>query len=226
MNVTAKRVNAAVAADDLGEFEIILSDGSLDRDGEIVSPKSWKLPLPDRIHMNVEHGSSVSDIVGSGTPWIDELGNLKVKGTFASTPEAQHIRTLVAEGHAQFVSVEFLRGAKGVNELIGGAFTAVPANPNARILSAKSFNDQLEQVIKAASAGADVSAIVRAIHDAATHIDNTVCPAMGYADPDNDGDNDVDPGDDPDLDGVDGESSGANSKALALALRLKMLSRA
>jgi hypothetical protein len=221
MTLVHKRVTAAVSpASDAGpgEFDIILSTAARDREGEVVAPGSWVMPLPDVIPINANHSSDVSDIVGSGAPWIDADGHLRVRGTFASTPQAQHVRSLVQEGHLRTVSVEMLRrkGVNGepVNELVGGAFVLLPANPQAIVLSAKAFNDQLEQVIKAASTGADVSAMVRAIHDAATHIDNTVCPAMGYAD------------DDLSEDGESGEDDGANSKALALKLRLKAMARA
>jgi hypothetical protein len=225
MTLVTKRVTAAVSTsgDPSGEFDIILSTSARDREGEVVSAKDWEQPLPESIPINSDHGKSVHAVVGSGRPFIDGDGHLRVVGKFASTPEGQHLRTLVNEGHVQSVSVEFIRNAaKGVNTLVGGAFVTVPANPEARVLSAKAFGDQLDRIVKAASAGADVSAMLRAIHDAATHIDNAICP--GYADPDGDGDNDVDPADDPDMDGTDGSSDGAN-KAAALKLRLKALSR-
>jgi hypothetical protein len=217
VTVQKKSATALVqAGDDPGSFEILLSTSARDRDNEVVSAKDWEQPLPDSIPLNSDHNPSVHAVVRSGQPWLDADGNLRVVGKFASTPEGQHLRTLVNEGHVFSVSVEFIRNAaKGVNTLVGGAFVTVPANPEARVLSAKAFGDQLDRIVKAASAGADVSAMLRAIHDAATHIDNAICP--GYADPDHDGD--VDPG----MDGVDGADDGAN-KCLALSLRLKALS--
>jgi hypothetical protein len=125
------------------------------------------------IPINVDHSKSVRDVIGSGRPFIDQDGNLRVKCTFSSGPEGQHIRSLVSEEHLRTVSVEFLRhkAANGqpVNELIGGAFVLVPANPAAVMLSAKTFSDQLQQVIKAAADGGD-AAMVQAIHDAAAHL--------------------------------------------------------
>ena len=60
----------------------------------------------------IQHGSlAVGDIVGSGTPWIDEAGNLRVRGKYASIELGQHIRSLVNEGHPTAVSVEFLAAA-------------------------------------------------------------------------------------------------------------------
>lgn len=137
----AKRANARVQPRDNGEFDIILSNGTKDRDGEVLAPDAWVMPLPEVIPLNVNHSSDVADVVGSGRPFIDAKGNLRVQGEFASTEQAQHIRTLVNEGHVKSVSVEFLR-RKDVNgrimhELVGGAFVNIPANPDARVLASK-----------------------------------------------------------------------------------------
>lgn len=221
MTLVTKRATAAVSATDdeddpYGSFDIILSTSDRDRDNEVVSSKSWKLPLPAVIPINVDHSPSVSDVIGSGRPWIDADGNLRVVGKFASSDAAQHVRGLVAEGHVQSVSVEFLRrkGADGqpVNELVGGAFVSVPANPEARVLQAKAFGTELDRVIKAASNGD--AAMLRAIHDAVVHL-GAVCGGMDAGESD-DGESE---------DGVTGASDGAN-KAAALALRMKALRRA
>jgi hypothetical protein len=64
-------------------------------------------------------------------------------------------------GHLTSVSVEFLRrmDSKGrqVNELLGGAFVNVPANPEARVLASKAGRR---------TSGAE-AAMLDAIHDAA-----------------------------------------------------------
>jgi hypothetical protein len=139
--VTAKTVDAAVRpADGPGEFEMVLSDDSLDRDGEHLWTHEWRDPLPDVIPIKANHSRDVADIVGSGRPYIDSDGALKVRGTFASTPPAQHLRALVTEGHVSSVSVEFLRHPDGTAELVGGAFVDIPSNPSARVLAAKSHN--------------------------------------------------------------------------------------
>lgn len=125
MAVQTKRAQATVQPNEAGEFDMILSNDALDRDGETLLPEDWAQPLPDTIPINANHSGDVSDIVGSGEPFIDEAGNLRVRGTFATTPLAQHLRALVNEGHLRGVSVEFLRrkdGNRTVNELIGGAF--------------------------------------------------------------------------------------------------------
>lgn len=86
----------------------------------MLRPEQWKQPLPDRIQFNVNHSDDVSDIVGSGEPWIDDAGNLRVTGKYADTEQGQHIRALVNGEHLTGVSVEFLR-IKGVRELRASA---------------------------------------------------------------------------------------------------------
>jgi hypothetical protein len=214
MTVATKRVTAAVSTSDEdanGSFEILLSTATRDREGEIVSSKSWALPLPATIPINVDHSPSVSDVIGSGRPFLDSDGNLRVKGTFASTAQAQHVRSLVAEGHLRSVSVEFLRtkGADGqpVNELVGGAFVSLPANPEARVLASKAaFQAGLDAILSGKSM-TDAVAMTQAIHDASAHMGAQCVVPVGLDD-------------DLSEDGDDGESDGAN-KAAALRLRLK-----
>jgi len=194
---------------------MILSNGALDRDGEGLSLSSWAQPLPKSIPINANHSSDVSAIVGSGEPFFDTEGNLRVHGTFASTELAQHVRTLVNENHLRSVSVEFLRRKDGngqqVNELVGGAFVNIPANPEARVLASKAlvdFEKRLDAILGTKAAGeSDGSAMVTAIHDASVHLG-----AQCYAQSDES------------MDGVDGAADGAN-KAAALGLRLKALQR-
>jgi len=148
-----------------GSFHIILSDATKDRDGEILLPEQWEQPLPDHITMDADHGMSVATTVGSGTPTIED-GKMHVRGTFSSIPRAQEVRTLVGEGHIRTTSVAFLRktatdekGAKQTSlELLNGAFVAVPANPNAKVLSSKDLKEGRRN-----NAG-DAKAI-QAIHD-------------------------------------------------------------
>lgn len=127
-----------------GAFEVILSDPSTDRDGEVVDAKAFD-PLPDHITFDIDHGMTVTTTVGSGTPYYD--GDvLKVKGTYSSLPLAQDVRTLVNEGHIRSTSVAFLGAAKEVKsgathitkaELLNGTFTPVPSNRGAIVLSSK-----------------------------------------------------------------------------------------
>jgi hypothetical protein len=189
---------------------MLLSNGTRDRDGESISPGSWAQPLPEVIPINANHSADVSDIVGSGRPFIDAEGNLRVQGTFASTPLGQHVRSLVTEGHLRSVSVEFLRRKDGnatVNELVGGAFVNIPANPEARVLASKGVPTWFSDLVAKAANGEDTSAMVRAIHDASVHLGAQCVPSA-----------------DPDAEYAEetGEADGANKAAL-LRLRLKAL---
>lgn len=134
-----------------GTFEVILSTPEVDRDGESIAKGAFE-PLPEHISFDIDHGMSVATTVGSGAPRYD--GDLlKVSGTWSSIPEAQKVRTLVREGHVRSTSVAFM-GAKfetveGVPtivkaEILNGAFTPIPANRGANVLSAKAFAERAE----------------------------------------------------------------------------------
>lgn len=133
-------------SDPNGEFEVVLSAPSLDRDGEVIDAHVFE-PLPEHLSFDVDHGMSTATTVGSGRPFYDgEL--LKVKGTFSSIPRAQEVRTLVREGHIRTTSVAFMGAVRetkdGVDhithaELLNGAFVPIPSNRDAMVLSAKSY---------------------------------------------------------------------------------------
>jgi hypothetical protein len=136
-------------SDPNGEFEVILSAPTLDRDGEVIDAKVFE-PLPDHISFDVDHGMSTATTVGSGQPFYD--GNLlKVRGTFSSIPRAQEVRTLVREGHIRTTSVAFMGAVRetrdGVDhithaELLNGAFVPIPSNRDARVLTAKNYAEK------------------------------------------------------------------------------------
>lgn len=146
MDVVTKATASVTPVEDSkskhGEFDVILSTNALDRDGDELHADEWKQPLPDKITFDSDHGMSVASCVGSGKPFINDQGQLQVRGTFASTPHGQAVRTLVNEGHIDSVSVAFMnhktqKSGKPVRELLNGAFVAVPANPEARVLASK-----------------------------------------------------------------------------------------
>src|SRR3546814_9744252 len=71
-----------------GEFDVILSAPTLDRDGEVIDAKVFD-PLPDHITFDIDHGMSTATTVGSGVPEYLPDGRLRVKGTYSSIrPEA------------------------------------------------------------------------------------------------------------------------------------------
>lgn len=199
MNLSKKRVSAVVgpSLSDPGEFDVILSNDTLDRDGEVLLSTRWKQPLPESIQFNVDHSDHVRDIVGSGAPFIDDAGNLRVRGKFASSELGQHIRGLVNERHLRWVSVEFLRHKDGTHELVGGAFVKIPSHPTARVLASKAANGD--------------AALIQAVHDAAYWL-GAACAVMddGVV---------VE-----DIDLADGAADGANKAAVLRLLRLKLRS--
>lgn len=156
---------------DDGSFEIILSTGTKDRDGEEVKPGEWETPLPEHITMDADHGMTAEKTVGSGKPSIED-GKLIVRGRWAKTPLAENIRSLVNDGHIKTTSVAFLRktatdqksGAKvTTRELLNGAFVAVPANTEAVVLSSKAGARNNQSDAKA----------IQAVHDHAVALGAT-----------------------------------------------------
>lgn len=152
MSDTVTKAMATVKAVDSdhphGEFDLILSAPTEDRDGEIVDGKCFGEDLPEHLSMDIDHAMSVEKTVGSGIPSYTTDGSLRVKGTYASTPLGQTVRTLVTEGHIRTASVAFIRkGTKRVDgkvhvtkaELLNGAFTPVPSNRESVVLSSKAL---------------------------------------------------------------------------------------
>lgn len=201
MHTERKRLTASIVTKDTGGdtggFEAVLSTPDVDRDGESIDVKSWGT-LPESLPVNLDHEMSISGLVGTGVPRIED-GVVKLSVTFASTPEAQKARTLVNEGHIKATSVEFLRktetDTKGVKttsrEMIGAALTNYPANPKAVVLSSKtgarnSYKDQqmVQQIHDHAIAlGATPAqkAIVVVVDDDDDVSEGETLMTMGYA---------------------------------------------
>jgi HK97 family phage prohead protease len=138
-------VKAAESDNPNGEFEVILSAETVDRDGEVIDAKAFE-PLPESIPFHAFH--DFNDPIGRGVPFYD--GDvLKARGTFASTPRAQEIRTLVSEGVIGHTSVGFMAAVRKdteeeiphitKGELLEGSFVSVPSNREAAVLMAKSY---------------------------------------------------------------------------------------
>jgi hypothetical protein len=127
-----------------GEFEVILSMPTLDRDGEIIDAKAFE-PLPESIPFHAFH--DFTDPVGRAVPYYDGQV-LKARGYYASTARAQEIRTLVAEGVIGHTSVGFMPPVREVmdgvphivkGELLEGSFASVPSNREAAVLVGKAY---------------------------------------------------------------------------------------
>lgn len=137
-------VKAAETDDPNGAFEAILSVPTLDRDGEVIDAKAFD-PLPASIPVHAFH--DFSDPIGRGVP-IYEGDSLYLRGVFASTPRAQEIRSLVAEGIVASMSVGFMGASRSEKdgvphitraELLEGSFVSVPSNREAAVLVAKQY---------------------------------------------------------------------------------------
>jgi HK97 family phage prohead protease len=195
-HVKFAQVKTAESDNPNGEFEAVLSMATKDRDGEVIESGAFD-PLPDHITIDVDHGLSASTTVGSGTPFYDEDGSLKIRGTFASRPLAQEIRSLVAEGHVRHMSVAFMGSEKEKKdgtphitkaELLNAAFVAVPSNREAVVLSAKGLEEKAGARNSATDAG-----LIQEMHDmsislgavcSTKHVHLPADDAAGSPDPD------------------------------------------
>ncbi|MEO8889197.1 MAG: HK97 family phage prohead protease [Jatrophihabitantaceae bacterium] len=181
----AKITSAPDATAGPGTFEAVLSAPTKDRDGETLTSDTWKMPLPDRISVDIDHEMSVRGTIGSAKPWIDDTGNLRISGTFASTPLAQEVRTLMSEGHIDRTSVAFMsepsttKDGKQVKirELLNAAVVCIPSNREAAVLEVRSAvqssnREALVLASKGVKVGARNSATdmehLQAIHDHAS----------------------------------------------------------
>jgi hypothetical protein len=215
-------ITAPTDAKPYGGFIAIASDESVDRDGEVLLRSEWVTPLPDRITVDVDHGMSVATTIGSARPYF-EGDRLMVDATFSSLERAQEVRSLVAEGHVNTMSIAALvdrSGSTPRRELLNVGIVAIPANPNARIIDSKTFRSALDGVLSGESVskalGGD-GAMVQAIHDAAGHLGAACIKAIDPTDDDSGITDDDGTGDDYRYD---------DEKALAaLALRVKALRR-
>lgn len=147
------------AGDDSGSFTAVMSAPTLDRDGEIIDAHAFD-PLPDHIMIDVDHAMSVEKTVGSGRPYYDDDGVLMIDGTFASTPLAQDVRTLVNEGHIRTMSVAYMNANYETDpdderphlrraELLNAGIVGIPSNREALILASKANRpdpDEPEQI--------------------------------------------------------------------------------
>lgn len=141
-------VKQADSESEAGEFEAILSAPTLDRDQEIIDSGAFE-PLPASIPVHAYH--DFRDPIGRGVPFYD--GDvLKLRGFYASTPRAQEIRTLVAEGVIANMSVGFMSAQRTEDdegkthivrgEILEGSMVSIPSNREAAILMAKDYADQ------------------------------------------------------------------------------------
>ncbi len=165
-----------------GEFELVMSTDSVDRDGERIVSGAFN-PLPASIPVHAFH--DFHDPVGRVAPRYDEKGRLVGRGFFASTARAQEIRQLVADGVIGHSSVGFMaaerKAADGDGppevasaELLEVSFVSVPSNRDAAVLMVKEL-DAVTVKVGARNAAKDQERI-QAIHDHAVNV-GAVCAA-------------------------------------------------
>lgn len=135
-----------------GGFTAVLSTPSMDRDGDTLKRTEWIEPLPPRLPLDADHGMTVADTIGSFTPYFDDAGRLMMDATFASTPKAQEVRTLIKEGHISTVSVAFMndktaqKDGKPHRELLNAGVVAIPSNRDAVILESKALDARAKEL--------------------------------------------------------------------------------
>jgi HK97 family phage prohead protease len=134
-----------------GEFEIIMSTDSVDRDGEVIAKGAFD-PLPASIPVHAFH--DFNDPIGRATPTYNDQGQLVGRGFFASTARAQEMRQLVADGVVGHTSVGFMaadrkspdEGEGPVEiqsaELLEVSFVSVPSNRDAAVLAVKAHTTE------------------------------------------------------------------------------------
>jgi HK97 family phage prohead protease len=137
-------VKSAQSDNPNGEFEIIMSTDSVDRDGERILKGAFD-PLPESIPVHAFH--DFNDPIGRAVPAYREDGRLVGRGFFAGTARAQEIRQLVTDGVVGHSSVGFMAaerkdGEDGVPEikaaeLLEVSFVSVPSNRDAAVLAIK-----------------------------------------------------------------------------------------
>lgn len=137
-----------------GGFVAMISDPSLDRDGERIMKGAFD-PLPSRVPIDINHSRDVMDTIGSAELFY-RGDQTWAKASFASTEKAQQVRQLMREGHITGVSVMFVGAQRGKAmedgsvpihkaSLVKFGVVDVPANPNAHALTVKT-SDAVEVV--------------------------------------------------------------------------------
>jgi hypothetical protein len=130
-----------------GGFTAVLSTPSLDRDGDRLMRDEWKEFTQERYPLDIDHGMSVADTVGSFVPYWDG-DRMMMDAHYASTDKAQDTRKLTDPDpvtgirHIGSVSVAFMtdkskKDGEQRRELLNAGIVAVPSNRDAVILASK-----------------------------------------------------------------------------------------
>ena len=146
MSHLVKAITAGIASADGGGFRAIASTPALDRDGEVLAAHCFD-PLPATIAVHLDHTMSAATVIGRAVPYY--VGNdLHIDCTLASTLDAQTVRTKLAEGVLDSISVVFIaqqwEQRAGVRtcvkaELLAADVVSVPSQSAARVLSVRNY---------------------------------------------------------------------------------------
>src|SRR5688572_15205731 len=98
--------DALITEREPGGFTAIASTGTLDRDGEVISPGALN-PLPNSIPVHLDHTTTAENVIARARPYYDGP-RLMIDATFGSGPKSQEARQKVAEGLIDSVSIVFL----------------------------------------------------------------------------------------------------------------------
>lgn len=152
MRIYGKAVASIESTDDdkfgpNGGFTAVLSTPSEDRDGDRLMRQEWKEFTQERYPLDIDHGMSVADTVGSFVPYWDG-DRMMMDAHFASTAKAQETRALTTPDpvtgirHIGSVSVAFMtdktkKSGEPRRELLNAGIVAIPSNRDAVILASK-----------------------------------------------------------------------------------------
>ncbi len=147
----ADSIKSTKASEDTGTFNVVISNSTKDRQGEIVDQNGWDLTnyKNNPVVLWAHNYSTLPVGVCDSIEVIN--GELTAKGRFAPHAFAQDVRKLYEAGMLPATSVGFIAKEMEGNkilkaELLEFSFVPVPANPAVRDL-AKTLNLNLEEMI-------------------------------------------------------------------------------
>lgn len=146
MRRTEKALIAGIESADGGGFTAVASTAAQDRDGESLAVGCF-VPLPPSIPVHLDHTMSAASVIGRAVPYY--VGNaLHIDADLASTPDAQTVRTKLAERVLNAVSVVFRPlewdSVAGVRtcvraELLACDVVSIPSQSDALVLSVRGY---------------------------------------------------------------------------------------
>lgn len=108
MKIEKLFVEAQVKALKEGEFEVIASTPHQDRMGDVIKPDGWVLTNYKKNPVMLwGHNSMLPPVAKATKVWVED-NRLMLRGVFAETELAQELKSLVAGGFLNAVSVGFL----------------------------------------------------------------------------------------------------------------------